>query len=140
MCSVTHVAAGALIGSFFDNHLVAFAVGFASHIPLDFMPHIDFEDFRVDAAMTIGFMGAILLVVGSSPILFGALGAVVPDFENLLWKTGIIRETDKIFPTHTGFIRHGQARVSQGIATQVLVSAFSAGIVALAMLMGGGVN
>jgi hypothetical protein len=140
MCSVAHVAAGALIGSFIHSGLAAFSVGILMHIPLDVIPHFDFEDFRVDAAVTVGLLGGILLVVGTSPILLGAAGAVAPDFENLLWKTGLIREKDKVFPTHSGLIRHGRARVGKGIATEVIVSACSAGVVVLAVLIGGRSN
>jgi hypothetical protein len=138
MCSVTHVAAGALIGSVLDSGLIAFVVGFASHIPLDAIRHVDFEDFRVDAVVSVGLLVAILLVSGFSPIFLGALGAVAPDFENLLWKMGIIREKDKIFPTHSGLIRHGQAGVSGSARTEIIMSVCSAGLVAVAVLIGGG--
>jgi hypothetical protein len=137
MCSVTHVAAGALIGSLLDNRLTALAVGFASHIPLDMIPHIDFDDFRIDAVMTVGLLGGVLAVSGFSPIFFGALGAVAPDLENLLWKTGRIREKDKIFPTHSGLLRHGQTKAGSGVAAKIIMSAFSVGIVTLAVLLGG---
>ena len=111
MCSVTHVAAGALIGGLVDSRLCAFLIGFASHIPLDAVPHIDFEDFRIDAVMSVALLGAIFAFSGFSPMFVGALGAVAPDFENLLWKIGIISEKSKIFPTHSGLIKHGKARV-----------------------------
>ena len=137
MCSVAHVAAGALIGSVLDSRLAALAIGLASHIPLDIIPHIDFKDFRIDAVVTIGLLGGILVVSGLSPVFFGALGAVAPDFENLLWNTGIIREKDKIFPTHSGLLRHGQAKASSGATTEIIMSVFSVGIVAVAVLLGG---
>lgn len=137
MCSVTHVAAGALIGSLLDSRLAAFVLGFVSHIPLDIVPHIDFEDFRVDAFMTVGLLGGVLVVSGFSAMFFGALGAVAPDLENLLWKTGAIEEKDKIFPTHSGLLRHGPARAGSGVATEIVMSALSVSIVALAVLLGG---
>ena len=137
MCSVTHVAAGAVIGMLVDNRLAAFLVGFASHIPLDAIPHIDYEDYRIDAAVTIGLLAAVFGFTGLSPVLFGAAGAVAPDLENLLWKTGIIEERHKVFPTHSGLIRHGQARVGSGPATEVVMSAVSVGVVALAVVLGG---
>lgn len=140
MCSVTHVAAGALLGSIVGNGLIAFAVGFASHIPLDVIPHIDFEDFRVDAIVTVGLLGAIFLVAGFSPVFLGAVGAVAPDLENLLWKMGVIPEGRKVFPTHSGLIKHGQAGVSKGPATEVIMSVGSAGLVILAVLIGGGLK
>jgi hypothetical protein len=140
MCSVTHVAAGALIGSFFDRGSIAFLVGFASHIPLDAIPHLDFDDFRVDAVVTIGLLGGILAVSGFSPIFWGALGAVGPDVENLLWKTGVMAEERKIFPTHSGLIKHGRASAGGGMRVEIIMSVCSAGAVALAVILRGGVN
>jgi hypothetical protein len=62
---------------------------------------------------------------------------VVPDVENLLWKTGIIEERHKVFPTHSGLIKHGQARVGPGPAGAILMSAFSICVVALVLVLGG---
>lgn len=137
MCSVAHVAAGALIGGFLGNSVLAFAVGFASHVPLDAIPHFDFKDFKVDAAVTLGLVGAVLVASGFTPIFFGALGAVLPDFENLLWKLGIIDEKHKVFPTHSGLVRHGRATMSGGLRAEILVSVASALAVAAAVLMRG---
>jgi hypothetical protein len=138
MCSVVHVAAGALIGGVIDSRPYAFLIGLASHIPLDAVPHIDFEDFRIDALLSAALLGGILLVSGFSPVFVGALGAVAPDFENLLWKTGIIEEKQKVFPTHSGLIRHGRARAGSGPLTEILISAFSVAVVVVAMMIGGG--
>jgi hypothetical protein len=140
MCSVAHVAVGAIVGSIFNNHLVAFLIGFASHIPLDIVPHFDFKDFRADAAVSIGLLGVILVGGGFSPLLFGALGAVLPDFENLLWKLGVIGEKHKVFPTHSGVLEHGKATRAQGARAEILVSAFSAAAVLLAVFIRGGTS
>jgi len=137
VCSVTHVAAGAVIGILVDSRLAAFLIGFVSHIPLDAVPHIDFEDYRIDVVMTIGLLAGIFAFSGFTPILFGAVGAVAPDIENLLWKTGIIDEKRKVFPTHSGLIKHGQARVGRGPAAAIVMSAFSVGVVALVVVLGG---
>jgi hypothetical protein len=137
MCSVTHVAVGALIGSLIDSRLAAFGIGFASHIPMDVLPHIDFEDFRVDAAVSVGLLALVWVLSGFSPLLFGALGAVAPDFENLLWKAGLLPEDKKIFPTHSGLLRHGRASIGWGPVTEVVMSAFSVGMVILAVVIGG---
>ena len=137
MCSVGHVAVGALVGGFLGNRLHAFLIAFASHIPLDAIPHIDFEDFRVDAVMSVALLVGIFAFSGFSPIFVGALGAVAPDFENLLWKLGIIEERNKVFPTHSGLIKHGQARVGSGPATEVLMSAVSVAVIVLAIMIGG---
>jgi hypothetical protein len=138
MCSVTHVAAGALIGSLIDDRLIAFLAGFATHIPMDLVPHVDFRDFRHDAVMSVGLLGAILLFSGFSPVFVGALGAVAPDFENLLWKTGLIGESQKVFPTHSGLIRHGRTLTGGGLITEVTMFGLSLGMVALAVVIRGG--
>jgi hypothetical protein len=140
MCSVTHVAFGALLGSLLNNNPAAFGAGFLSHIPLDAVPHFDFKDFRLDAVASVGLLVAVLLVGGLSPMLFGALGSVLPDVENLLWKIGLIDEKHKIFPTHSGLIRHGKAQRAGGIRSEIAVSLFSAAIVALAVLIRGGTS
>lgn len=137
MCAVTHVAAGAVIGILVDSRLAAFLIGLVSHIPLDAIPHIDFEDYRVDVVMTIVVLAGIFAFTGFTPILFGAIGAVAPDIENLLWKTGIIDEKRKVFPTHSGLIKHGRATVGRGPAVAIVMSALSVGIVALVVALGG---
>jgi hypothetical protein len=87
--------------------------------------------------LSVAVLGGIFAFSGFSPVFFGALGAVAPDFENLLWKTGIIEEGSKIFPTHSGLIKHGTARVGSGPATEILMSVFSVAVVALAIMIGG---
>ena len=140
MCSVAHVAVGALIGSFLGNSILSFGAGFVSHIPLDAIPHFDFKDFKVDAAVTLGLLGAVIVAAPFTPVFFGALGAVLPDFENLLWKLRIIDEKNKVFPTHSGLIRHGRATPSGGLRAEILVSVFCAVAVAVAVLIRGGTS
>ena len=137
MCSVTHVAVGALIGSFFGNSLASFLVGLASHIPLDAIPHLDFENLWVDAALTIALLAGVLAMFGFSPVFFGALGAVAPDLENLLWRVGVLPEERKIFPTHSGLIKHGTTRPARGLWASVALAAISVAIVAVAAIIGG---
>jgi hypothetical protein len=140
MCSVTHVAIGALLGSLLGSNVAAFAAGFLSHIPLDAVPHFDFKDFRFDAAASVVRLGVVLVVGGLSPILLGAVGSVLPDVENLLWKMGLLDERRKIFPTHSGLIRHGKARNAGGIRSEIVVSLLSAAVVGLAVLIRGGTS
>ena len=137
MCSVTHVAVGALIGSFFGNSLASFLVGLVSHIPLDAVPHFDFENLWVDAALTVALLAAVLAVFGFSPVFFGALGAVAPDLENLLWRLGILPEERKIFPTHSGLIKHGTAKPARGWLTGIAMVVVSVAMVAVAAFIGG---
>lgn len=137
MCSVTHVAVGALIGSLVNHHLAAFALGFASHLPLDILPHFDFRDFRVDAALSVGLMGVVLAAGGLSPMLLGAVGSVLPDVENLFWKMKLISEKRKIFPSHSGLIEHGRA-LGGGALPEAVASALSVAAVVVAVLIRGG--
>jgi hypothetical protein len=148
MCSVTHVAAGALIGGliggrslgFLGDGPLAFLIGFGSHIPMDMVPHMDFEDFRADGIVSVAILAAILIMTGPSPVLLGALGAVAPDVENLLWKLGIIREKHKIFPTHSGLLPHGRTVAIGSLSTEVAVSVGSAAVTFAAVLGLGGAN
>ncbi len=137
MCSVSHVAVGAVIGSFLDSNLLSFAVGLASHIPLDMIPHFDFQDIRIDIALTGIALGALVVFAGFSPVTFCAIGAVIPDFENLLWKTGVISEERKIFPTHSGLIGHGRTTLERSWLAGVTVGVLSIGVVVLVLMIGG---
>lgn len=140
MCSVAHVAAGAVIGGLFSNYLLAFCLGLASHIPLDMIRHFDFKDYKADAAVSVGLLGVILVGAGFSALLLGALGAVLPDFENLLWKLGVIGEKRKVFPTHSGLLEHGKTTRAGGTRAEILVSAFSAAAVLLVVFIRGGAS
>jgi hypothetical protein len=137
MCSVTHVAVGALIGSLLGNSAASFLAGIVSHIPLDAVPHFDFENLWVDAALTVALLVAVLVVFGFSPVFFGALGAVAPDIENLLWRVGVLPEERKIFPTHSGFIRHGTTRRAKGPWAGIAMAVVSVLIVVVAAIIGG---
>jgi hypothetical protein len=140
MCSVTHVAFGALVGSLLRSSPAAFGVGFIGHIPLDALPHFDFKDYRLDAVISVAFIVAVFLLGGFSPMLFGALGSVLPDLENLLWKLGIIEEGRKIFPTHSGLIKHGKTTGIAGVRSEIALSVASAAVIALAAIIRGGTS
>jgi hypothetical protein len=129
-----------MIGGVFSDSLLAFGLGLASHVPLDMIPHFDFKDFRADAAVSIALLGVLLIGGGISSLLLGALGAVLPDFENLLWKLGIIGEKRKIFPTHSGLLEHGRGTQAGGTGMEILVSAVSAAAVLLAVFIRGGAS
>ena len=134
---MTHVAVGALIGSFFESSVASFLLGLGSHIPLDAIPHYDFENLWVDAALTVALLIGVLLVFGLSPVFFGALGAVAPDLENLLWRTGLLAEERKVFPTHSGLIKHGAAKPAKGWLAGLAMVVVSVAIVAVAAFIGG---
>ncbi len=125
MSVFTHFAAGALAGALIPNPIAAPFVGLSSHLLLDMIPHRDFEDYRVEIVLWVVSM--IILFAGgaySMAIVLCGLFAVLPDFENLLWKTGKIRDDQKIFPGHRkGLIRHGRKTGTWSIVLQVAFTA-----------------
>jgi hypothetical protein len=118
----THFAAGALAGALIPNPVAAPFVGLGSHLLLDVIPHKDFEDYRIEIALWI--ISMIILFAGgahSAAIVLCSLFAVLPDLENLLWKTGKIHDSQKIFPGHRkGLIRHGRETGAWSIVLQIV--------------------
>lgn len=110
MTTACHAAAGALVGSFTGSPALGFAAGLASHALLDVVPHYDVSDYRVDVVLTI-LAGAGLWVAsgGQGPVVWGMIGGIVPDLENLFMKLGWLRAERRIFPTHVGPLPHGRA-------------------------------
>jgi len=121
----THFAAGALAGALIPNPIAAPFIGLGSHLLLDMIPHRDFEDYRVEIVLWIVAM--IILFAGgahSAAIVLCGLFAVLPDLENLLWKTGKINNDQKIFPGHRkGWLRHGRKTGNWSIVLQVAFTA-----------------
>ncbi len=98
MYITVHAAAGAAIGTFTANPLLAFAGGFISHLILDMIPHGDERikkwklfrtvTMRITAAAALDFAGVIavlLFLVNNADvalmpgILAGMAGGVAPD-------------------------------------------------------------
>lgn len=125
MSVFTHFAAGALAGALIPNPIAAPFIGLGSHLLLDMIPHRDFEDYRVEIVLWIVAM--IILFAGgahSAAIVLCGLFAVLPDLENLLWKTGKIDNDQKIFPGHRkGWLRHGRKTGNWSIVLQVAFTA-----------------
>ncbi len=125
MCVFTHFAAGALVGAFAPHAALAPLFGLGSHVALDVLPHYDFDNMRLEIFLGLVALG-ILLTGGvfSFAIIAGGLAGVLPDLENLLWKTGVIGEKRKVFPGHTkGFPKHGPRAGRINLAGQFLFSA-----------------
>ncbi len=126
MCLFTHVAAGALAGAFAPNLYLAPVFGLGSHIAIDMIPHHDFE--RMTLEIMLAAVMILALTVGgamSLAVLLGALCGILPDLENLLWKLGRIRDDQKIFPGHVGFLKHGSPA---GVWSIYIQAIFSIGI------------
>lgn len=124
MCLFTHIAAGALAGAMAPNVYVAPFFGLGSHILLDVLPHYDFDSMKIELLLA-GAVIAVLAIGGvfSAVVLLGVAFAILPDFENLLWKLGHITDEQKRFPGHVGFIRHGGAAGFGNLALQFIGSA-----------------
>lgn len=135
MCVFTHFAAGALAGSLVPVAAVAPFIGLGSHLLLDVLPHRDFENYRIEIVLWLAAMAALLAGGGMTlAILLGGLAAVLPDLENLLWKLGLIRDGQKIFPGHRpGLIRHGREAGAGSLVLQVVFS-----VAVIAYLIGRG--
>ena len=124
MCLFTHVAAGAIAGALAPTPYLAPVFALASHVLLDIMPHYDIDNMRYElflasvaiAAIAIGHVLSLKVILG---IAFG----ILPDFENLLWKRGLIRDDQKIFPGHRKFIPHGIVVGAANLYLQAAVSA-----------------
>ncbi len=114
MIALTHMVVGGAVGSFVDGRGIAFGLGVVSHVPLDVIPHYEFDKMWLEVAIVASFLGAMLATGHAGTGLFwGALGGVVPDLENLLWRLGVMPERRKLFPGHNGrlgrFLRHGRS-------------------------------
>lgn len=126
MTVITHMAVGAAVGSVVDSRTAAFALGLLSHVPLDILPHYEFEKLWVEAVVATGVV-AVLTWAGllGAPIFWGIVGAAVPDFENFLWRLGYIPGERKIFPGHNprlrGVLAHGRALGHRHALTQVAI-------------------
>jgi len=127
----THVAAGALAGAYAPNLYLAPVFGLGSHVVLDMIPHHDFEKMKVEIILALVAI-ALLAAAGAMapPVILGVLFGILPDLENLLWKTGRIRADQKIFPGHVGVLKHG---APAGISSIYLQAAFS--LLAVAFLV-----
>lgn len=124
VCVFTHFAAGALVGAFSPHPALAPLFGLGSHVVLDVLPHRDFENLRLEIWLGLASL-AVLLVGGvySFAIIAGGIAGALPDMENLLWKKGKIREDQKFFPGHRGFIKHGREAGPSSLVLQFIVSA-----------------
>jgi len=132
---LAHMAVGAAAGSFVGGKGTAFALGVVGHIPFDVIPHYEFEKIWLEASVLAVVFGAMLLFgLGGSSIFWGALGGVVPDIENLLWKKGVIPGRWKLFPGHNErlmkVIPHGRELPARHAWWQVAIVAVSAFVAA----------
>jgi hypothetical protein len=128
------MAVGGALGSLVGGRGAPFALGLGSHIVLDVIPHYEFEKIWIEAAIVVCVLGTMIAAGhGGTGVFWGALGGVLPDVENLLWKQGILPGRWKVFPGHNRrlrkFIPHGRSlpvRHAWWQAGLIAVSAFAA--------------
>ena len=109
----------------------AFVAGVISHHFTDRMPHRE-APLTLDVPAVVGFLVFLRFRYGSrSPQLWGALGAIAPDFEHVLARFGVLGKEERYFTTHRnkGHI-HGNEKVESD--NQVL-AAFLGGFLAEAL-------
>ncbi|NLK07196.1 MAG: hypothetical protein GX316_00685 [Firmicutes bacterium] len=134
MYGITHVSVGALLGALWQNPFGAAVGGLVSHGILDAVPHHDYKT-PVPALIDIGLSTAALYFLwqkgntdpkpGSYSMFAGGLLAALPDVEIIM---GYILDKMKkgwrwprIYPSHTGLIRHGHMDFPHGFYLQAAV-------------------
>jgi hypothetical protein len=126
--ALVHMAVGGAVGSLVGGRGGAFALGVASHVPLDVGPHYEFGRMWIEVIVVSGVLGG-MVVTGhaGSPVFWGAVGAVAPDIENVLWRSGALPEKWKLFPGHAlrlwRFFPHGRTLGTRHIWWQVVLGA-----------------
>ena len=134
MCLFTHAAAGALAGALAPSPVAAPFFALASHVLLDVIPHYDIARMRFE--LILGAVAIAVIALAGALDLKTALGisfGLLPDLENLLWKLGVIRDDQKIFPGHRRFLPHGAVLGASNLFVQ---AAFSAAAVAFLIRRG----
>jgi hypothetical protein len=121
ICAV-HALIGATVARLCRTRAQALLAGAASHLVSDMLPHRDLG-IPKEAAL-LG--GALALVVGArgadSREFAGALGAALPDLENLIGRVLGIPDGRLLFPTHRWW--HG--RSIRSVRAQVSLAAVGA--------------
>lgn len=113
-----HALMGAALGGVCRSRTQALLAGAASHLAGDALPHRDLE--VPEEALLLGVaLGVIALKCGwDSREFAGAVGAALPDVENLVARVLDLPESQLVLPTHRG--QHG--RETKGFGGQILLS------------------
>jgi len=122
-----HAFTGAALSRLCRAPWQAFALGFASHLVADAMPHRDL-DVPTEGALAAAALGCIGLAHGLDSREFaGALGAVAPDVENVVARALGIPDEKLLLPTHNRY--HG-AKVDN-VAGQIALALCCVAVLAL---------
>lgn len=100
MMVAVHAFTGAALSRLCRTPWQAFALGFASHLVADAMPHRDL-DAPTEGVLAAAALGCIGLAHGVESREFaGAVGAVAPDVENAVARLLGISDQKLLLPTH----------------------------------------
>lgn len=99
MIELAHIATGVLAGARCSGPADALLAGVALHALGDVTPHGEVNDRTFEIGSAFVGIGLLAARYGlRSPIVWGAIGAVLPDAEHLLPERG--PEHRDLFPTH----------------------------------------
>jgi hypothetical protein len=100
MIAAVHALMGATLARFCNTKTQAALLGGASHAVADMLPHRDF-DLPEEAFLLAGALTVVWARKGSDSREFaGALGAVLPDLENLIGRVRRLPDEELLLPTH----------------------------------------
>lgn len=96
---LAHIGVGALAGRELEGPVTAFLAGFISHGVMDIAPHGEINDEGFEMYSTLVGIGILAAKFGfGSPIVWGAIGGVLPDVEHVL--PAGIKPARPLYPTH----------------------------------------
>lgn len=122
-----HLLTGAAIGAVASDPTAAFAMGVASHVVLDILPHQDYRNrlaLVADLLLAAGataFIARHLTARERLLVIAGAAGAIMPDVEHLDTVLPQSRRLTRRFPSHSGMLKHGTG----GMASTILGYTFA---------------
>jgi len=116
--AAVHALTGAALGRVCGSHAQALVAGAVSHLVADALPHRDLE-VPEEAALLGAALGVIALRCGCESREFaGAVGATLPDVENLAARALRLPDSRLLLPTHRQY--HG--RETRDFRGQVVLS------------------
>jgi hypothetical protein len=119
MIAAVHALLGAALARLCRTRVQAALVGTASHPLADILPHRDLE-IPQEALLLAATLTMIAAARGpGSPEFAGALGACLPDVENLVGRLAGVPDENLLLPTHRG--QHG--RETTGFHGQIAIAA-----------------
>jgi hypothetical protein len=127
MYAVTHFSVGLMLGQAVGNSYAACALGLASHVVLDVIPHSDYSKiiFGVSDLAAVAAVACVSIRAGAgAPALIGGLAAILPDLEVAVVHLRMARDRASckhrlFFPSHSGLVRHGRLSLPWGVITQI---------------------